>query len=1086
MPSQPSATVMYALFFGLSIAAFWGGIALARAIRMKEYGWKLGLIFLTIVWAILVCRFKSPSLGIDLRGGDILIYEVDESKTREVAIGEEQAKGDGPSINQPSTSSNVDMSALIQTLVNRINPDGMREVVVRQYGEKQVEIIIPEVEDTEIELIKQTVKETGFLKFRIVASKARHPIAWELADKQLASPNELERESKFLKDGETLVAEWVRLGREENKNPGGPLTPYRIDEEFVKATMKWREIIPGEIEVLVINDDTCNVMGSHLNSVNRGIDDMGDPRVDFQMTIEGAGLMGLLTGKNLPDDQLPKAQLGIVLDGQLLSAPGINSRIDYSGVIEGGFTDSEVEKLLRVLRAGKLPAVLFPEPISENKISPLLGIDTIKKGAASVLGSLGVVLVFMLWYYNFAGTVACLALILNLALTVALMILLSASFTLPGIAGLVLTVGMSVDSNVLIFERIREELAKGSTLKMAIRNGFERAMGTIIDSNVTTIIVAFVLYFIGTADIRGFGISLILGIITSMFTAIFCSRVMFDIAERRRWITGTLNMRHIIGETNFGFMGVRWQAIIASVVVILIGFAAVAARGRNLLDIDFRGGTTVQVALKTPVPIDEMRKLLASVSEDLTISEINPEGEADDTVYKIDTSLTDAADLREKVQAALVDSNGQSLQRRRKLEFTPPLPISETSQIRRPDRSIDSRWTIPVGYQEPATETPTDSSADADSPVDADSSSDTGPVAEAPTTAGAAEPSPIAESPPEGSSPDLKTDLATPPGAESAPSEAASVPAGESPATAQQETKSPSQAAYQSETMITFDQRISSAAVTELIERTGAENGGSTPRVKLSSEGWDGRSERGFKEWKVRSTLSPEEMAKLLDLAKNRLESQPVWLSSNTIGDKVAGDLTTTALGATLLSLILIVAYLWVRFHRPEYGIAAAVAVVHDVMVTLGFVALSYWLAGPLGFLQVEPFKISLSVVAAFLTLIGYSLNDTIVIFDRIREVKGKQPKLTPEIIDRSVNQTLSRTILTSLTVFMTVIVLYFFGGEGIHPFAFALLIGVIAGSYSTIFIASPVLLWLTEYVDRRNNVKGSTPSTAGRSPQRV
>jgi SecD/SecF fusion protein len=1056
MPAQPPANLMYLLFFGLSIAAIWGGIAAAKALRMKEYGWKLSLIFLTIVWAALVCRYKAPSLGIDLRGGDILIYEVDESKTKEAAVGEEQAQGDGPSINQPGSSSDVDMSALIQTLLNRINPDGMREVVVRQYGEKQVEIIIPEVEDTEIELIKQTVKETGFLKFRIVASKSRHPLAWELADRQLASTNELERESKLLKDGDTLVAEWVRLGREEDKTPGGPLPPYRIDEEFVKATMKWREIIPGEIEVLVMNDDTCNVMGSHLSSVNRGIDDMGDPRVDFQMTIEGAGLMGLLTGKNLPDDQLPKAQLGIVLDGQLLSAPGINSRIDYSGVIEGGFTDSEVEKLLRVLRAGKLPAVLFPEPISENKISPLLGIDTIKKGAVSILGSLAVVLAFMLWYYNFAGVVACLALILNLALTVSLMILLSASFTLPGIAGLVLTVGMSVDSNVLIFERIREELAKGSALRMAIRNGFERAMGTIVDSNVTTIIVAFVLYFIGTADIRGFGISLILGIITSMFTAIFCSRVMFDIAERRRWITTTLKMRQIIGETHFGFMGVRWHAIIASIVIILIGLAAVVMRGNTLLDIDFRGGTTVQVALKSPVPIDEMRRLLDGVSEDVTISEINPEGEADDTIYKIDTSLKDAAELREKVQAALVDSNGESLQRRRKIEFSPPGPYKETSQLQKRELSISGFRTIPVGFQEPATETP------AASPTETD------PVAEATNDQAPANPSP-----------DLQTDLATPPTQESAPAADAATP------TSQDATNAATQATYKSETVITFDQRISNGALTELIERTGAD-GGVAPRLKLSAEGWDGRSERGFKEWKVRSTLTPDEMAKLLGIVKSRVESQPVWLSSNTIGDKVAGDLQTTAIGATLLSLVLIVAYLWVRFHRPEYGIAAAVAVVHDVLVTLGFVALSQWLAGPLGFAQVEPFKISLSVVAAFLTLIGYSLNDTIVIFDRIREVKGKQPKVTPEIIDLSVNQTLSRTILTSLTVLMTVIVLYFFGGEGIHAFAFALLVGVIAGSYSTIFIASPVLLWLTEYVDNRNAVKGSLPSSAGRSPQRV
>ncbi len=1061
MPGQPSNSLLYLIFIGLTFLSIWGGIALANALRMKDYGWKLAVIFLAITWSVLVCYFKSPSLGIDLRGGDILIYEVDESKTQEATLGETPTAIERDRRASQGGSS-VDMPALIQTLVNRINPDGMREVVVRQYGEKQVEIIVPEVEDTEIEIIKQTVRETGFLKFRIVASKARHPVAWELADRQLASPNEIERGSKFLKDGETLVGEWVRLGREAKKTPDGPPGPYRLDEEYVRGAMKWREIVPGEIEVLVINDESCNVMGNHLHSVGRSLDDMNDPRVDFQMTNEGAGLMGLLTGKNQPDEQTGKALLGIILDDQLLSAPSINSRITYSGVIEGGFSDSEVEKLLRILRAGKLPAVLFPDPISENKISPLLGIDTIRKGAFSIGGALGVVLLFMLWYYNFSGTVACLALVLNMALTVALMILLSASFTLPGIAGLVLTVGMSVDSNVLIFERIREELAKGTTLRMSIRNGFERAMSTIVDSNVTTIIVAFVLYFIGTADIRGFGISLILGIITSMFTAIFCSRVMFDIAERHRWITGTLNMRKIIGETHFGFMGVRWPAVIASLVVIFIGLVAVVIRGRTLLDIDFRGGTTVQVALKDSVPISELRQKLAGVSEDITLSEINPEGEKDDTIYKIDTSLSDAADLRARVQKALIDADGNSLQRRRILDFSPPTPIGNSSQLRPSTWSL-SESTIPVGFQESA----------AEPAVRTTESTVVGPPEVAPPNA--------AEVATEG---DLKTDLATPAATE--PSSPADMPVEKSASTDAAATKGAEVSAYRSETKITLDQKISKSALNELIERTATQNGGAAPHLKFSSPAWDGRSERGFNEWNVQSTMSPDEMMKLMDVVKSGVESQPVWLSSNTIGDKVAGDLTTTAVGATVLSLILIVAYLWVRFHRPEYGIAAAVAVIHDVLVTLGFVALSAWMVGVPDFFQIQPFKVSLSVVAAFLTLIGYSLNDTIVIFDRIREVKGKQSDVTAEMIDRSVNQTLSRSILTSLTVLMTVIVLYFFGGEGIHPFAYALVVGVIAGSYSTIFIASPILLWLTRFVDSRNKAKSVSRPSSGRSPQRV
>ncbi|MCA9135018.1 MAG: protein translocase subunit SecF, partial [Planctomycetales bacterium] len=180
------------------------------------------------------------------------------------------------------------------------------------------------------------------------------------------------------------------------------------------------------------------------------------------------------------------------------------------------------------------------------------------------------------------------------------------------------------------------------------------------------------------------------------------------------------------------------------------------------------------------------------------------------------------------------------------------------------------------------------------------------------------------------------------------------------------------------------------------------------------------------------------------------------------IGTRVAGEMQQRAIGAILLSLVFIVGYIWFRFQKVAYGLAAVIALVHDVIITLGILAVCHWLAPYLGFLLVEDFKIGLTEVAAFLTIIGYSLNDTIVVFDRIREVRGRNPKLTSDMINASVNQTLSRTLLTSGTTLLTLVVLYIFGGEGIHAFAFALLIGIIVGTYSSIFIASPVLLWLS------------------------
>jgi len=197
---------------------------------------------------------------------------------------------------------------------------------------------------------------------------------------------------------------------------------------------------------------------------------------------------------------------------------------------------------------------------------------------------------------------------------------------------------------------------------------------------------------------------------------------------------------------------------------------------------------------------------------------------------------------------------------------------------------------------------------------------------------------------------------------------------------------------------------------------------------------------------------------------KTQIRTQPVWQSLSKIEASVAGDMQRRAWAGLFLSLVFIVAYIWFRFQKLAFGIAAVVALVHDVLVTLTFIAISHWLFKPLAFLQMEDFKISLTIVAAFLTIIGYSLNDTIVVFDRIREVKGKSPRLTREMINTSVTQTLSRTLLTSSTTIVAILLMYFLGGEGIHGFAYCLFVGIVVGTYSSIFIASPVLLWIAEW----------------------
>jgi SecD/SecF fusion protein len=231
--------------------------------------------------------------------------------------------------------------------------------------------------------------------------------------------------------------------------------------------------------------------------------------------------------------------------------------------------------------------------------------------------------------------------------------------------------------------------------------------------------------------------------------------------------------------------------------------------------------------------------------------------------------------------------------------------------------------------------------------------------------------------------------------------------------------------------------------------------------IQVDNLAWDHVDNSTFAEWNVTLPIGEEQARAVLDHLQKDLDDAVVWQTSSQIGGQVSADTRFKALTAIIVSLLGIVAYMWFRFQKAVWGIAAVVALAHDSLVMLGGLAASYWLVGILGFAGVEQFKISLPVIAAFLTLIGYSVNDTIVIFDRLREIRGKSPQLTAQMLNDAVNLTMSRTILTSGTVFIVVVVLYFFGGPGIHAFAFSLVIGVISGTYSTVFIAAPLLLWM-------------------------
>jgi SecD/SecF fusion protein len=533
--------------------------------------------------------------------------------------------------------------------------------------------------------------------------------------------------------------------------------------------------------------------------------------------------------------------------------------------------------------------------------------------------------------------------------------LIKAAFTLPGLAGLVLVIGMAVDANVLIFERIREELRNGAALRMAIRNGFGRATTTIVDANLTTVLAGVIMYAVGRDQIKGFAVTLILGIMMSMFTAVFCSRIFFDVMERRGWIK-SLKMTSLIGHTNINFMGGKQIAVGISLLLIAIGIFGIYERGSSFLNIDFTGGSSVSFVLKstTPMKFAELRDELVKTDLDGKNLLIIRSGETD-TRYTVNTSEQSV----ELVKKILGDSLSDKLLDY-SLEFTPPEVFTEGGI-----RGAETTVTINDG-------------------------------------------------------PDYDP-----------------------------------------------NDGVSHDALLESLHRVIAESGMTGVVPAANNPFYRTGSSARFKEWTVRLNGADADAARnLLERYKAEMESTPMYPLASKIGGRVSSALQIQALYAIGLSCLGIIGYIWLRFQKISFGLAAVAALVHDVLVTVGILALSAYVVNTVpslaSALMLDSFQISLDIVAALLTIIGYSVNDTIIVFDRIREVRGKSPDLTTEMINSGVNQTLSRTILTSGTTFLVVAILYALGGDGIHDFAFALVVGILVGTYSSIYVAAPVLYWLS------------------------
>jgi SecD/SecF fusion protein len=591
--------------------------------------------------------------------------------------------------------------------------------------------------------------------------------------------------------------------------------------------------------------------GSVIVDARSTYDQFNSPAVSMQMNAKGARIWEEMTGKAFREN----GNIAIVLDNLVYSAPGVSKGAISGGrsEISGQFSVNEATDLANVLRAGKLPAAA--EIIQSEIIGPSLGAEAIESGVNSFMIALILVLVWMMFYYGRAGFFADIALTLNIILIFGILAGLGAVLTLPGIAGIVLTIGMSVDANVLIFERIREELNKEKGLKLSVSDGFQNALSSILDANITTGLTALILFLFGTGPIKGFATTLLIGIATSLFTAIFITRILVNsrVTKKKSLAFSTSITKNLFRNLTITFLTKRKFAYFISGVLIIVAVSSLFTNGLNQ-GVDFVGGRSYTVRFDQAINSAEVQSDLVTVL-----------GNAEAKIFGNDNQLKITTNYKVDVEGAAVDDEIKQL-------------MYSALQSYLPDG----------------------------------------------------------------------TDY------------------------------------------------ISFATISE-------------------------KKEIGI-------------------------------MSSIKVGPTIADDIKKNSFLAVFGSLIVVFLYILLRFRKWQFSLGAVAAVFHDVLVVLGIFSLTY---------TFMPFnmEINQAFIAAVLTVIGYSLNDTVVVFDRIREfarIHSSWPYA--QIVNTALNSTLSRTLNTSLTTLVVLLAIFLFGGEAIRGFMFALIVGVIVGTYSSMFIATPIM----------------------------
>ena len=629
-----------------------------------------------------------------------------------------------------------------------------------------------------------------------------------------------------------------------------------LTNEFRYVKFLWGKVDPSSdiVDLFAIRsnrNDKPPIGGGVVVDALQTYDQIGNPAVSMQMNASGARIWENLTGKAFKE----ASNIAIVLDDLVYSAPGVSNGAISGGrsEISGNFTLNEAIDLANVLRAGKLPA--SAEIIQSEIVGPSLGQEAIESGINSFLIALIFVLCWMVFYYGRSGLYADIALVLNILLIFGILAGLGAVLTLPGIAGIVLTIGISVDANVLIFERVREEVRKGKGIRKAISDGFNNALSSILDANITTGLTALILFIFGTGPIKGFATTLLIGIATSLFTAIFITRIFLDSRnEKGKSISfGTKLTMSLFSNINIGFLTKRKVAYAISFVLISISVFSLFFQGLNQ-GVDFVGGRSYVVRFEKEVNPSEISGALTDVFGSVEVKTFGDENQLKITTnYKVDV---EGIEVDNEIQNKLFNGLKSYL-----------------------NNNID------------------------------------------------------------------------------------------------------------------YDSFV---------------NGSEDKQIGI--------------------------------------------MSSIKVGPTIADDIKKNSFLAVLGSLIVVFLYILLRFRKWQFSLGAVAAVFHDVLLVLGIFSVAY---------KIMPFnmEINQAFIAAILTVIGYSLNDTVVVFDRIREYINEYSNWEFDTtVDSALNSTLSRTLNTSLTTLIVLISIFIFGGESIRGFMFALIVGVLVGTYSSVFIATPVM----------------------------